>query len=377
MRIYDSMKVPITDSSLSDEGFLVTAKTPIARPGVFPYMTRDGLSYQAKLPDDLFSDTTIASANGKPVTNDHPNVAVSADNMKQLAVGMTMNDAAVKDNMLTVSMAVTDPETIKAVQAGKRELSIGFVADIDDVSGDYQGMHYDHVQRNMKINHVAIVDRGRAGSNVKINVDSADDDVGYLMDTDDIHIDPKGGQNGMEKLIVDGQTIDLTQDDAQEKVNAIVLGLKQPAQPVQDALDTITKLTAEKDTVTGERDSLKAQVAKLTADAADVEGKIAEKVKARVELEGVAHKILGDSADLAVTDRDIKIQVIKAVNDAVTITDSASDDYVDGAFNIALSASANDKSAGNVNVTGKQVTDSDDVDKELQEKRQARLHLNK
>ena len=72
---------------------------------------------------------------------------------------MTHNDAHVLDNKLLVSFTITDAETIK-INDGKRELSIGFQADVTKETGVYNGMQYDSVQRNMQINHIAIVDEG-------------------------------------------------------------------------------------------------------------------------------------------------------------------------------------------------------------------------
>lgn len=371
MRVIDTIRAPINDTALTDEGFLVVKATPIARPGVFPYMTRDGYSQQAKLPEDLFSTETIASANGKPITNDHPKEAVTSENIKRYSVGMTMNDAAIVDNKLTVSMTITDSKAIKDIQNGKHELSIGFVSDINPEQGQYDGQVYDHVQRNMVINHVAIVTKGRAGSSVAINVDSADEPVSYMLD--EFQDTLNGGQNKMDKIKVNGTVIDLTKPDAQAQIDKIIAELKKDNGTTNDAaFETIADLNKRVDTLTGERDSFKAKIDQLTADAADFEATLTEKVKARVELEGEAKTILGDSADFNGTDRDIKVQVIKAIN-GVEVADSMSDDYVDGAYGIAMASKP--KQNGNLNI-GSRINDSDDeaaLKASLQELRNKRL----
>ena len=55
---------------------------------------------EAKLPDELFSKTTVLSANAKPM-DDHPTEPVTA--AIQYSKGMTHNDAHVLDNKLLVS----------------------------------------------------------------------------------------------------------------------------------------------------------------------------------------------------------------------------------------------------------------------------------
>jgi hypothetical protein len=152
-------KALIEDFSETPEGFL-TVKAPITRPGVFPYMRSDGgIQMEAKLPDEIFSDRTVRSAIGKPVTDDHPHELVTLANYQTYSKGMTHTDAQVFGNKLTVSMTITDKDLIQKIKNGKRELSIGFMSDVAMTQGEYNGEHYDAVQRNVEINHVAVVSR--------------------------------------------------------------------------------------------------------------------------------------------------------------------------------------------------------------------------
>lgn len=326
MEVVETLRTPIMDTALNDEGYLVVTGVAIARPGVFPYLSNGMLSQQAKLPEELFSEDTIASANGKPVTNDHPNYVVTADNIKDVAVGMTMNDAQVVDDRLRVSLIVTDPTVIQAVLDGKQELSIGFTAEIIPEFGEYMGVPYDYAQRNMRINHVAIVDKGRAGSEIALQLDSADDV--YILDVQDERIED------MKKIVLDGQEIDLTAEDAQAQVDARVEEIKSENKIVEDSA-VVSGLQAQVASAEGERDTYKAQVAQLKQDHADLEAGIAQKVQDRMELEKKARAILGDSVELPKTDREIKEKVVEA--GGVKLTEDASDEYVDGAFNTVSS----------------------------------------
>jgi hypothetical protein len=51
---------------------------------------------------------------------------------------------------------------------GKKELSAGYHADHDFIPGTFNGQDYDAIQKNIIFNHVALVDRGRMGSNVAV-----------------------------------------------------------------------------------------------------------------------------------------------------------------------------------------------------------------
>ena len=376
MKFIETIRAPITDTALTDEGFLIAQSTPIARPGVFPYMTMDGKSMQAKLPDDIFNKATIASANGKPITNNHPPVSVTANNIKQFEVGMSMNDAAIKDDKLSVTMVVTDEQAIRDVQAGKRELSIGFTADIVPKSGKFDGMVYDHVQQNIRINHIAIVDKGRAGKDVALKTDEMDENMAYRLDEE---VEKKKEVSVMDKITIDGKEFDLTQDDCQKQINDFVSNLKKKAgKPAvgADSVDAALKMAndykEDLEKVNGEKAVLEAQVVKLTKDAADAEAELDNRVAARVALEKQAVKVLGDSADLPKTEKEIKIAVIKHINKDIAIADDASDAFIDGAYSVALSA----VKTPNPDVLGaKNVTDS--VDDEIAKAKAARLNLKK
>lgn len=50
----------------------------------------------------------------------------------------------------------------------KREISAGYTANHEWVSGEFNGQHYDCIQRNIIFNHVALVDAGRMGEQVAI-----------------------------------------------------------------------------------------------------------------------------------------------------------------------------------------------------------------
>lgn len=172
---------PINELTVDPQtGYLHASNVPIARVGVFPYLHSDGTwTNEAKLPEDILSESTVKSANNKPVTNDHPvddgeNVLVDKSNSTQYVKGFTADNAHVEGDMLKVGLTIMDPQLIDAVQnGGKQELSIGFQTDVEPISGEYNGAKYDSVQRNIQINHVAVVDRAREGHNIRITGDSA------------------------------------------------------------------------------------------------------------------------------------------------------------------------------------------------------------
>ena len=159
------------------EGYLICKDVPVARIGKQKYLGDEiGLSgrdadkeFDVFRPEDeVFADATIASFEGMPITDDHPEDPVNADNIHLYQKGHVQNvhrGTGKESDMLIADLVITDPNTIQKVLDGKREISCGYDYNMDDSDGQY-------TQRQIRGNHVAIVDRGRAGHRVCIK-DSA------------------------------------------------------------------------------------------------------------------------------------------------------------------------------------------------------------
>lgn len=332
---YDRMQV--VNSQVDDQGFLNITACPIAKPGVFPYRFSDGTNkLEAKLPDEIFSPETIASANGKPITNEHPNEKVDSNNFKKYAVGMTHQDATSDGKHLKVSMTVADKKMLDDIKNGKRELSIGFTEDDDNVPGTLDGKHYDSAQRNIRINHIAIVKAGRAGHDVNLFGDSAE------------NIIENGGIHKMEKTLVLDDAGSITLDagmadkvtdqikkykaqikEANDNKAKLEKALKAAEEAQANAEGNAAAAKSEASTAKAEADSAKKETEKVKKDAAD---SIEKAVNERVELMGSAKKLLGDSVDFTgKTNRDIKVEAIKKLTPDF-VEDGKDDAYIDTYF---------------------------------------------
>ena len=176
MREYRIDTLPIRDVKENDYGF-VTVEVALTRTGVMPYKREDGgIQRELKHPDTIFSDGTMESAKGVPVTDGHPLPLVTAENWKAFTKGTTHLQVKKEDNLLVGYETIFDEELSAYVLSGKKDqVSIGFEADIVEESGMFEGEQYDAVQKNIKINHLAHTIKGRAGEEVRARVgDSAE-----------------------------------------------------------------------------------------------------------------------------------------------------------------------------------------------------------
>lgn len=162
-----SKPVRLSNGFLRAEGYLTRA-------GIFVYRDAQGNTVREfRPPEEVFHPDSLASFALVPVTNDHPSDMLTADNAKQYAVGSVSEVVTPDGDKVRASLMITDASAIEALDAGKSELSCGYTADVELTPGVWQGQKYDAVQRNIRGNHVALVDAGRAGPACAIRMDAA------------------------------------------------------------------------------------------------------------------------------------------------------------------------------------------------------------
>ena len=57
---------------------------------------------------------------------------------------------------------------------GLKELSLGYNLTLDETPGEWNGQHYDAIQRDIRINHLALGREARAGEQARLNIDGRD-----------------------------------------------------------------------------------------------------------------------------------------------------------------------------------------------------------
>lgn len=167
---YYGSKISNNITELSD-GCLLCSNVPIARTGTYKYLREElgldgsGIVDVYRTEDQVFNDAAIASFEGKAFTDTHPSVDVDVNNWSIYAKGDVRNVRRGKgefSNCLVADIIVRDPIVIDEIKSGvKREISSGYECEYVEENGKIY-------QRNIRGNHVALVQAGRAGSQVKI-----------------------------------------------------------------------------------------------------------------------------------------------------------------------------------------------------------------
>lgn len=320
---------PLSGSRITTDGYLV-ASVLCARTGIQDYLGEE--LDKPELPivkvyrpeSSVFAKDSLSTFVGKPTTNDHPPVQVTADNWKEYAVGSIGEEVLRDGEYIRVPITLMDAATIKAVQDGKREISMGYDMELDWTSGTTaDGQAYDAVMKNLRMNHLAIVDRGRAGSRARIG-DKSPWGVAPLI------TDRNPPIMTTRKIVIDGITIETT-DQGAEAIGK----LQTEKQAIADAkaADKAAHDTAiaAKDAELAAKDAKIADLekAQLTDEALDA------KVQARADLLAKA-KVLAKDADFTgKADIEIMKTAVIAVRGADAVKDK-SDAYVAAAFDLAV-----------------------------------------
>ena len=314
--VFCSDAVLLEKAVVTDEGFLRDSPV-VTRAGVFLYRNPDGTQRREfRPPEEVLRADSLATYKGKPIVVTHVGGLVNAKNAKHRAIGTMLSEGIAEHDHVRVDLVIYDEQAIKE---GPRELSLGYTLDLELTPGEYNGEHYDCIQKNIRVNHLALVNKARAGSIARLNLDGDEIIEEERMDSKMVKIRL---DNGLEY-------------DAAPEVAVAFNEMKEKFSQASQRADGIQK---QLDTVTAERDSLKAKVdthaAELDNVRKDAAEKLNEAVKARVELlkAAEAHRI--DGAE-QMTDKEIKTAVIKAVRGDAFGLEGKSDAYIDAAFDLA------------------------------------------
>lgn len=167
-------RIGLTARTVTEEGYLIVPSN-IARTGVQEYrahelgLDADGMDPMRVIrlhrpPEEVFDAASMASFEGKPVTLGHPEEPVTSTNWSGLAMGEVIEIRRAGD-MLAGKVIIKARGAIDAVEAGTVELSNGYSFKLDMTAGrTHDGDEYDGVQRQIRGNHVALVEAARCGS---------------------------------------------------------------------------------------------------------------------------------------------------------------------------------------------------------------------
>jgi hypothetical protein len=201
-------------------GWKERKSTPLSSVGVFPYLGKEipgapdpsAIYYVLRPEEELSSPACIESFKLLPWVDEHTHVGPGFVPAEQKGVhGVVGQDVYYQDGYMYGNLKAFSDTLAALIDSGKRELSCGYRCKYEYAPGIYNGQAYDYVQREIRGNHLALVDEGRMGPGVCVR-DGVDlsytitlDSKEFLTMADgDVKKDgDEGGKGGEEMTLAD------------------------------------------------------------------------------------------------------------------------------------------------------------------------------
>ena len=170
----------LTERHKDENGYLYVDKSPILRSGILEYYgsellpegadTVDGVKvdpdkiYKVYIPEEEIRKGA-ETFKMIPITDDHTWLGDDGEDAKDYQVGMTGENVYVEDGFLYVPLKFTGKDIVDEVESHeKEELSSSYYNRFEKSKNS----EYDFIARDIKGNHLALVDKGRCGSAVRV-----------------------------------------------------------------------------------------------------------------------------------------------------------------------------------------------------------------
>ncbi len=204
-----------THRHTDENGYVYVDESPILRSGVLEYYGSelidgsdaheiDGVQID---PDKVYkvyiSDEELEKGADSfkllPITNDHEWLGRDGANAHDFQEGSTGETVTIRNGMIYLPLKFTGDDIIAALNDGKHELSASYTHGLNKSDNDA----YDFIATGIKGNHIALVEKGRCGPDVRVLNSTMEQK--QMKSKNDV------------KLIIDGKEINLDEFFAQEQ----------------------------------------------------------------------------------------------------------------------------------------------------------------
>lgn len=162
---------------IDNNGYVTIQRNPISKAGVFPYSGKslpggdpDKIYNVLRPAEELSSPETLKSFKMIPLINEHVMLGAGfATSPEEKGVhGSTGEDVTYEGDTLFAPLRIFSSSLKALIDSGKRALSCGYRCMYEKSSGVFNGQAYDYVQRNIRGNHIALVQEGRCGPDIAV-----------------------------------------------------------------------------------------------------------------------------------------------------------------------------------------------------------------
>lgn len=293
---------------IDENGYLLVENNPLTKEGVFPY---SGAQIGLEPPDRIFKvyrpaeelqkPETLKSFELAPFINEHAmlgDYGVPAESKGVL--GVVGQNVKFNAPYLTADIKIFGNKMKDLLERGKNNISAGYSFDLDNTSGNFNGENYDCIQRNIRCNHIALVQEGRCGKDVRV------------LDKNDIIPDalPLNLNNGDKNMQISSEELSQLVKNLTERVDKLE-SFKDNLKPIEEKEHGTSLDTEEKN----------AEMAEKTQFAETAEDPLKEDVAAKVA-EPEDEEVAKDEGGLELEKEPLPSDVYTKETESLTTTDN-------------------------------------------------------
>ena len=234
---------------VDDNGFWVIKKNPISKEGVFPYLghtisedCEPNKIYKVYRSGKTLKESVPTWDNPpKPFIEDHEMLGEGFTAIDDRHVQGVISNPVYEDGVLYADIAVYSESLKEAIENGKKELSLGYFCKYKKEHGTFDGEEYDYVQEDMVGNHIALVDAGRCGSDVKVFDSRCTMDKFDVCGEDNLPLKKNAESGNIETKEDLTETKDETMADIRKKIQAILAKDSDDTEKVDELTELVEK----------------------------------------------------------------------------------------------------------------------------------------
>lgn len=231
-------------------GWVEIKGNPLSKEGVFDYsgaqisdqLIPDKIYKVYRPAQELSTQECMESFKLIPWTDEHAMLGEYYTDPGYKGIeGVIGEEIYFEEGYLKGNIKVFTQKLANLIEKGKKELSIGYNCVYDIVSGVFNGQKYDVIQRNIRGNHIALVNEGRSGSDVSV------------LDQFKFTIDTKGfdmTEEVMQEAVVESpaQIEDMEKEVSIVMVSEAVAQLAGAVKGLKEQVEAMKAVPAEMDT---------------------------------------------------------------------------------------------------------------------------------
>ena len=255
-----------THQNEDENGFLEIKNTNLSKVGVFEYLGRsidDGNSFFANgqrmnlNPDQIYyiyrpqeelnNQECIESFEMKPFINEHPNLLLGKDGIPAENKGIegAVKNIHFENGYLKGDIYVYSDRSIEDIKSGKRDISVGYRCNYESINGIYNGIKYDMIQKDIRGNHIALVEEGRCGSDVAIFDHKSISKKVFMFDSAELKMPEEIKEKMKDEEMEDEEMKDEEMKDEEMKDEEEPTEKKSELAEIKEALEVIAKKLEE------------------------------------------------------------------------------------------------------------------------------------